>query len=282
MNKIVIGFDGSAQSCDALHLGRAFAELTDAELIVAAVLDAPFEFDTTAGRYFASVFDAATSELPDRDFSTRQVRGVSVPAGLRDVAASEQAELVVIGSTHRGGLGRVLPGSTGERLLSQAPCAVAVAPNDFARHEHFGLGLVGVAFDGSDESKLALDFADHLAFELDARLRVITIVPATGTNGTGIPRIILQDRGRDIQGSARHELGLTAGVEFALEEGDPAAALAEHGIDLDLLVIGSRGHGPIHRALLGGVSADVMRMAPCPLLVVPRTAIRRGVEATAS
>jgi nucleotide-binding universal stress UspA family protein len=272
MNKIVVGFEGSSQSRDALRLGMAFGGLMSAELIVATVLDSPFEFDTAATRYFADVFDAAKRELPEGDFSKRQVRGVSTPAGLRDVAASEEAELIVIGSTHRGMLGRVLPGSVGERLLSQAPCPVAIAPAGFADHEHFGLGLIGVAFDGSHESEIALELADRLAFALDARLRVITIVPRAAANGT--LHTMLRDRGRDAQTLALHELRLTAGVDFALEEADPAAAVARHGVDLDLLVIGSRGHGPIRRMLLGGVSADVMCTSPCPVLVVPRTAIQ--------
>ena|SRR5215208_1195176 len=126
MNKIVVGFDGSARSRDALRLGSAFGHLMGAELVVATVLDAPLEFDTAASGYFAAVLEGARAELPDGDFSTRQVRGVSAPAGLRDVAASEEAGLIVIGSTHRGALGRMVPGGVGERLLSQAPCSIAI------------------------------------------------------------------------------------------------------------------------------------------------------------
>jgi nucleotide-binding universal stress UspA family protein len=55
------------------------------------------------------------------------------------------------------------------------------------------------------------------------------------------------------------------------EKGDPAERLlerAEQGVDL--LVLGSRGHGPVMRALLGSVSAKVIRRATCPVLIVPR------------
>ena len=45
---------------------------------------------------------------------------------------------------------------------------------------------------------------------------------------------------------------------------------------LDLLVIGSRGYGPVRRTLLGGVSAEVTRTSACPVLVVPRGAAARG------
>ncbi|HEX2411694.1 MAG TPA: universal stress protein [Solirubrobacteraceae bacterium] len=33
---------------------------------------------------------------------------------------------------------------------------------------------------------------------------------------------------------------------------------------------GSRGHGPMRRVLLGGVSSRLMRRAACPVVVVPR------------
>jgi len=84
--------------------------------------------------------------------------------------------------------------------------------------------------------------------------------------------VVLHDRGRDIQRRAELELPASLEVEFSLEDGDPPHALARHGVELDLLVIGSRGHGPLRRTLLGGVSAEVMRAAPCPVLAVPRTA----------
>ena len=41
---------------------------------------------------------------------------------------------------------------------------------------------------------------------------------------------------------------------------------------MDLLVVGSRGYGPLRRVLLGSVSSELMHSAPCPVMVVPRTA----------
>jgi nucleotide-binding universal stress UspA family protein len=51
--------------------------------------------------------------------------------------------------------------------------------------------------------------------------------------------------------------------------GEPREVLAAASADLDLLVCGSRGHGPVQTLLLGGVSHAIVREAACPVLVVP-------------
>ena len=51
---------------------------------------------------------------------------------------------------------------------------------------------------------------------------------------------------------------------------DELAALDER--EIDLLVCGSRGYGPVRRVLLGGVSRRLIRRAACPVVVVPRGA----------
>jgi len=56
-----------------------------------------------------------------------------------------------------------------------------------------------------------------------------------------------------------------------LLEGTAAIKLAEASADLDLLVLGSRGYGPVKRVLLGSVSADVVNHAASALMVVPRS-----------
>ncbi len=57
--------------------------------------------------------------------------------------------------------------------------------------------------------------------------------------------------------------------------GIPAEILVERSGELDLLVLGSRAYGPLRHALLGSVSATVMRGAHCPVLVLPRGARRQ-------
>lgn len=68
---------------------------------------------------------AGLEGVADERLAARTVGRYSAAHALHTVAESEQAAIDVVGSTHTGPLGRVLPGSTGERLLHGAPCAVA-------------------------------------------------------------------------------------------------------------------------------------------------------------
>ena len=61
-------------------------------------------------------------------------------------------------------------------------------------------------------------------------------------------------------------------VEELILGGNPATQLAGAASETDLLVVGSRGYGPLRRALVGGVSNRLMRASPAPVLIVPRAA----------
>lgn len=62
-------------------------------------------------------------------------------------------------------------------------------------------------------------------------------------------------------------------LSHAVVHGRPATLIVERAAEFraELVVIGSRGHGPLASMLLGSVSAEVVDHAPCPVLVVRRT-----------
>jgi nucleotide-binding universal stress UspA family protein len=79
--------------------------------------------------------------------------------------------------------------------------------------------------------------------------------------------------GRDaIALAARAFVQSLDGVEGRVALGTPASELLAFGDELDLLVVGSRGHGPLRRLILGSTSLELTREARCPLLIMPRPA----------
>lgn len=283
MRKIIAGFDGSDEARDGLNLARSLAGATGAELIVAAafgpVLAGPgLDLPAIEDRYFIELFDRARAQLGNADFESRELRDVSAPHGLDQLAEAEGADLIVVGSSHHGPLGRVLFGSVGERLLYGAPCAVAVAPRGYAGGAGLGRGVIGVAYDGGAESRVALEGAAELARLLGGELRLITVptdysfLELSSDGDLDEYMGAVRRHYRELQDEARETVARDIPTSGVLADGSPAAALLANAVDLDLLVMGSRGYGPIRRTLLGGVSAEVMRSAPCPVLVVPRSA----------
>lgn len=81
-----------------------------------------------------------------------------------------------------------------------------------------------------------------------------------------------RDAGRDatdIASQTRAELGLDDRADARVLQGDPSTAICQLATELDAaaVVIGSRGHGGIKRAVLGSVSDHVVRNAPCTVIV---------------
>jgi nucleotide-binding universal stress UspA family protein len=270
MSGIVVGFDGSEEAFDALHLAERIRSATSRELIVAVVDENAPALGDDGGywefqqNYFAEMGRKAMEFLGHRDFS-RRTASDSAPAALQQIAEGESADLIVLGSTHRGQVGRVFAGSVGERMLGGSPCAIAIAPKGYASGIHPGLGIVGVGYDGGEESKRALAVATDLARNADSTLRLIGVA---GDHDEAEARMADElARGSERCG------GVPA--ESRVLRGQAAPALADQGVELDLLVLGSRDYGPIRTVLLGGVSREVLRTSPCPVVIVPRSAATR-------
>lgn len=281
--KHILGFNGTSEARDALRLSDQLAELEDAQIVVVNALEIPTlpvsAIDPDPGVFARSneTVQMGVEALGHRTAQARLVASSSAARALHDVAETEHAELIVIGSASRAGLGRIVPGSVGSRLLQGAPCAVAMAPRGYARREHFGLSVIGVGFDGGEESQLALAHARRLALDSKSRLRIIGAIADPADHRISRDehaklRADLEERlmaAADFAGKPDAS-GRSVSVETRVLVGDAPAVLADQGIELDLLVVGSRGYGPVLRTIVGGVSERVMKLAPCPVLVVPR------------
>lgn len=274
---IMIAYDATPEAADGLALGRILANLVDGELHVARVLpDTPSTEATdreTQSMFHATLHEtqlAAARRLNERRVELWPVFGTPVGPGIQVLAADRGADLIVLGSSHHGPVGRVLLGSTAETVVAGAPCAVAIAPRRFRRHAAIEPRVIGVAFDGSSESAAALDAGVDLARAAGARLRVIAVEPSVWS------RPIRRENPAAAAELTRccADLPDDIDVESVVLHGDPARKLKEETARLGLLVCGSRARGPLRRVMLGSVSSSVIRSAACPVVVVPRRSPR--------
>lgn len=293
---VLAGFDGTEGSEPGLRLGATIARTLKARLVIAAVVDyetltptlAPVpavpvaRYEELRQRQLEQIFARVREILGPMPFERRELAG-SAARALNDCAIDDGADLIVLGATHHGLLGRVFPGSVGQKLLNGAPCPVAVAPAGWAAER---IGSVRVGFDGGEESRAALRTAASVAAAARASLELLTVLPTHLVLGGRL----LDDE--EMRGWYRDHLDEAVAQ---LPGHAPSGCLLEHGGGVaetlravcdphDLLVIGSRGFGPLGRVLLGSISAKLLIGPACPVIVVPRpdAAADRQPEETTS
>jgi nucleotide-binding universal stress UspA family protein len=292
---ILVGYDGSEGGHDALALARTL-RAPDGVVIVACVhptggRSGDKRLDSLLADAAAQILAGARTQVHEDWLEFRTTPGHSPAHGLHVLSEEVEADLVVVGSSTRAERGRVRTGSTGERLLNGSPCPVAVSPQGFAAGADMPR-VIGVAYDGSEEARAALSEATALAVEFEATLRLIMAVPplelgwsAAAFAGAAGDEIRQQRRETLRQQLAEVEASLPAETRAAttLIDGHPSEVISDEADKgVHLLVMGSRSYGPIRRVMVGSTAIELMRVAPCPVIVIPRGATASQGEAPAT
>ena len=136
-----------------------------------------------------------------------------------------------------------------------------------------------IATDGSESAGQALDVAIDLARQTGAALAVLSVRPmrmaGRGGAGPAILEVEEYDGPEHIAEAAAlraREAGVSATPHTA--HGDVVASISEAAKSLgaELLVVGSRGHGPLSGAVLGSVSHALVSRSPVPVTIVRQVA----------
>jgi nucleotide-binding universal stress UspA family protein len=286
-SRVVIGYDGSEASEDAVAFGLTWCRSTGDVPIVATVY--PEESALGVGRVdveWASYVREQAQIIQDNARATvgdaalyRNVASTSAAHGLADLAEDVEAVLVIVGTAQETGLTRALLGSSTERLLHGATVPVTVVPPGWRKSAPDQISRIGVAYIDTREAREALRMAVRVALRIPAQLTLYTVLGQSSERYSYLvgrtDEQAFWDKARDSFGTALEFAA--AGVPPELEprmvllEGAVVESLAALGPDdVDVLVCGSRGYGPVRRVLLGGVSSRLIRSAQLPLTVVPR------------
>jgi nucleotide-binding universal stress UspA family protein len=139
--------------------------------------------------------------------------------------------------------------------------------------------IILLATDGSEEAQLAATTAADLAEKTNSELHLVTVGPdyplyELPEHPAGFEDVLRENRREakemlEQQAKRIEESGGTI-KETHLREGRAYEEIVEvaEEIDAGLIVMGSRGHGRLRRALLGSVSDAVVRHAHCPVTIV--------------
>jgi nucleotide-binding universal stress UspA family protein len=282
---VVVGLDPERDDTAPLIVGAAMARISGAPLIaIAAYLHDPISNAVSSGTVDSDLRDDALARLEvltaGFDAELLVAGGSSAARVLHEQATRLGASLIVVGSTGRGALGRLAPGTTAERLTHGAPCPVVIVPAGIA--PEWAPNRVGVGFVDLHDGRVALRTAAALAEAAGGSLEVRTALDALAWRRSAVvdpytePGFLAPSRAAAQRALDRALATLPGGIDATgqVVVATPVDALAELSEDVELLVCGSRGYGPVRSVLLGGVTHALIRRAHCPVLVVPRGAER--------
>lgn len=270
---VLVGVDGRGGGEDAIALARRLIA-DGGELTLAYVYAGnphPHREVTPrlveAAEYARHLLEEAR-ERADVAANLRWRRSSSTGRGLHELAEVIDADLLVVGSSRRGLLGRVRLGDDTQSAINAAPCAVAIASAGYGGQPDSVIRTIGVGYDGSPESAHALQVARGLVTEAGAQLSACQVVgvPIRAFSPGPVP---LSEVIETLVEEARGRVA-SLGVEAHTAYGEPAEELASYSASVDLLVVGSRDYGPFGRLVHGSTTRNLARSARCPLLVLTR------------
>lgn len=274
-DNVLIGVDGRQGGRDAIALAKQLAA-PGADLALAHVYDWPVWRNN--GLAAAIELDQA-SEILTTERRSGEIEAALVTAccspparGLHELAVQRAADLLVVGSSRHALLGRALMGDDAKGAVNGAPCAIAIAPRGYTQvHREFR--AIGVGYDSSPESEQALAAARELAGRHDAAIKALWVVSLQDVRDEGPIPADWPETAESMVRRCRDQIDRLDGIDGDAVYGGASEELTELSRSVDLLIVGSRGYGPMYRLFHGSVSAYLLRHVACPLLVLPRGAM---------
>jgi nucleotide-binding universal stress UspA family protein len=192
------------------------------------------------------------------------------------------ADLILLGTRGNTGFKRLLLGSVVEEVVRIAdqpvltvhpgddrpiePVRRLLLPTDFSPAADQALGAATLLLAGSADAEIILVHTYHIAS---------TVVPLGGF-GSGASSFLVENahqlaaQAAEPSAAALREKGFR--VEVIVERGDPAEVVTELASDrdVDVIVMGTRGHSKLRLVLLGSTAERIVEHASCPVLTVHR------------
>ncbi len=289
VRRINVGVDGSETSLAALAWAAAYADRAGADLHLIAAEDVAARSTSASSAVRARLTVLIESE---RDWINVRYPALTITASAMVTApdqalltAATDADLTVLGAPSRAGLANVFRASVAQTVCARATGPVVVVP---AGVTGLGDGPVVVGADGSRAGALAAHAAFAYAEQHGVPLTAVhvwsPIYLTPGARPLGMPDTAMLDAtGPDVKATleeprARHP---RVRVQWVVGPGRAADVLAHVAEGAGLLVVGSRGAGDLLAAFTGSVSRRLVRVSPCPVMVLNQ-GVRRSLLANAT
>jgi nucleotide-binding universal stress UspA family protein len=292
---IIAGFSSSRQGSAPLNLAAQLARTTGEKIIAAVVVEraVPTGVDPIEDEYRGFIASQASSALErvvdqvrgDLDISTTVHQSSSISHGLMELVGQHGADVVVVGSSSSGLLGRIALGSVTERLVHTSKVPVALAPRGYPASP-VPLHRLTVAYGGAADAVGLIATSAELAKKWKVRLRIasFTVPPLTlfgGSTERSAEELVVKqwtskttDAAVKQLNAAREEVSIPD-VDVVIGTGtDWRQAVENIAWETgDVLLLGSGAAGPMAQVFLGSAASKILRHAPVPVMIVPKRRI---------
>jgi nucleotide-binding universal stress UspA family protein len=203
---------------------------------------------------------------------------------LSRLVEEKEIDLVIAATRGRSGLKRLILGSVTERLMRVLACPLLVVQSpehEFVDpiNQQIRLKKILVGCDFSPDSDLAFQHALSLAQEFEASLHLVHVIEPSvykdlskpdNTLGEEIQQGLNERLTEKLIGMVPEEARNWCTPTTRILEGQPYEELGQYAKaeDMDMIVLGVRGHGLVKTLFLGSTTDRVVRQAPCPVLSV--------------
>ena len=268
---ILVPLDGSVEAARALDPACTLARHLDVELIAVT-----YHHDDDRERLGATV---EAQLAPCRNVARRHLLeplSSSVGAQLADLSTQTADALICMSSTGRGRSAAVLGSAASEVLDEVAGPLLLVGPAYETARFRLG-GPMLAAIDGSDYSESIMDSAEAFTKQFGYDLEVVWVSDPKAARTLAMAQGIEFCQDADLEVAGVHDVATAAEAEGhlpvdyeVLHGSNPANTLIGHAAttEASLLAMATHNRRGLPRVLLGSTTADVVRGAPCPVLVV--------------
>lgn len=264
IKKILVTTDGSPESESVFPAIMPIVRAYDPEVSVLYVFEDPDSSFMPPAR-LAKACGALRAANVNASLELRE--GMPAEEILR-AAREKKADLIAMSTHGRGGVVRLIAGSVAEEVLRKARVPVLVTRPETKVHEW---KRVAVALDGSERSEAILPEAARLARKMGASLELLHVIHPVVVAAAGEAPVVLPppDPMPYLKGVLDRMANEGMPAHVVILEGGTSAAILHHleVSGASLLCMTTHGRTGLTRILLGSVAEEILRKAPCPVLL---------------
>jgi len=295
INNIFCATDFSDLAADVITYGIALSREFNAKLFICHVVDfpvisgygealaEPIVHQNRFMEYARNEIDRLTGD-ENVEYQTLVTLGNTIDEIVRQVNEYD-ADLVITATHGRSGLKRLFLGSVTERLMRMLPCPLLVLRESNVEDtgkkpiKKFPFKKVLVGCDFSPDSDMAFNYGLDTAQDFQSELHLVHVVEPSGYKDLfEVPSEPAEKFKQEVFDMVKEKLeGMVPPdalnwitLKTKLMVGKPYMELIRYAEmnDIDLIALGTRGHGMVEEFLVGSTTDRIIRRSPCPVLSI--------------